>query len=211
MSKRHIVVAGNIGAGKSTLVEILSERLGYHPYFEPVTDNPYLQLFYHDMQRWAFHSQLFFLTHRVRSHHALRSDPGSVVQDRSVYEDASVFARNLFETGLISEQDWAIYTGLYDTLVELLPKPNLVVYVRASVATLQKRIARRGRDFESSIEDAYLTQLNRLYEQWIESFRLAPILIVPGDQVDYVEDPSAIDPYVDEIETRMRGGQRELF
>lgn len=211
MEKRHIVVAGNIGAGKSTLVEVLSQRLGYHAYFEPVAENPYLELFYAEMERWAFHSQLFFLTHRVRIHHELQSDPGSVVQDRSVYEDGSVFARNLLQTGLISERDWRLYEGLYDILVQLLPKPDLVVYVRASVATLQARIARRGRPFEAQIEDAYLARLNELYEQWITSFYLAPIVVIPGDEVDFVRDPGTLDPYVDEIDTRMRCGQGELF
>lgn len=211
MNRRHIVVAGNIGAGKSTLVEVLSSRLGYHPYYEPVADNPYLELFYRDMERWAFHSQLFFLTHRVRSHHALRNDPGSVVQDRSVYEDGAVFARNLYESGRMSERDWRLYKGLYDTMVELLPKPDLVVYIRASVSTLQGRIAQRGREFESNIDPSYLEQLNRFYEEWIVAFRIAPILIIPGDDVDYVSDPATLDPYVEEIDVRLRGGQELLF
>ncbi len=145
--KKYVVLAGNIGSGKTTLVSMMCERLGWKPYFEPVTENPYLEDFYRDMSRWAFHSQVFFLTHRVRSHHALMDDPWSVVQDRSLYEDAEVFARNLYIHGRMSERDWGTYLELYRTVITLLPPPDLVVYLRASVPTLKRRIAQRGRGF----------------------------------------------------------------
>lgn len=209
--KKYLVLAGNIGAGKSTLVGLLAERLGYRPYFEPVAENPYLEDFYADMERWAFHSQAFFLTHRVRSHRALMDDPYSVVQDRSMYEDAEVFARNLYERGSMSARDWATYSGLYRTLTSLLPPPDLVVYLKASVPTLKKRIAKRGRDFEAGIPDEYLSGLNRLYEEWIDGFDLAPVLVVPGDRLDFVAESRDLDSIVRTIECRLRDKQGNLF
>jgi len=209
--KKYLVLAGNIGAGKSTLVGLLADRLGYRPYFEPVAENPYLEDFYADMERWAFHSQTFFLTHRVRSHRALMDDPYSVVQDRSMYEDAEVFARNLYERGSMSARDWKSYSELYRTLTSLLPPPDLVVYLRASVPTLKRRIAKRGRDFEASISDEYLAGLNRLYEEWIDGFDLAPVLVVPGDRLDFVAESKDLDSIVRTIECRLRDKQGNLF
>ena len=209
--KKYLVLAGNIGAGKSTLVGLLADRLGFRPYYEPVAENPYLQDFYADMERWAFQSQAFFLTHRVRSHRALMDDPLSVVQDRSMYEDAEVFARNLFERGSMSARDWGTYSELYRTLTSLLPPPDLVVYLRASVPTLRKRIAKRGRDFETGLPDEYLSGLNRLYEEWIEGFELAPVLVVPGDRLDFVAESKDLDSIVRTIERRLRDKQGSLF
>jgi len=209
--KKYVVLAGNIGAGKTSLVRLLGERLGWKPYFEPVTENPYLVDFYQDMARWAFHSQVFFLTHRVRSHRALMDDPWSVVQDRSVYEDAEVFARNLFAHGRMRERDWDTYQELYRTVISLLPPPDLVVYLRASVATLKARIAQRGRGFEANISEEYLTELNALYEQWIGGFRLAPVLIVPGDRMDFVEHGRDLEAVMSAVEERLRGEQGLLW
>lgn len=209
--KKYLVLAGNIGAGKSTLVGLLADRLDYRPYFEPVSENPYLGDFYADMKRWAFHSQLYFLTHRLRSHHELTSDPWSVVQDRSIYEDAEVFARNLHEQGNMTDRDWETYSSLYRTLIGLLPPPDLVVYLRASVPTLKKRIALRGRDFEAGIPDAYLAGLNRLYEEWLDGFTLAPVLVVPGDSLDFVADSKALNAIIGNIEERLRDRQGSLF
>lgn len=209
--KKYVVLAGNIGAGKSTLVGLLAERLGFKPYYEPVAENPYLKDFYTDMERWAFHSQAFFLTHRVKSHRALMGDPWSVVQDRSMYEDAEVFARNLYERGSMSTRDWGTYSELYRTLTTLLPPPDLVVYLRASVPTLKKRIAIRGRGFEADIPDEYLEGLNRLYEEWIDNFTLAPVLVVPGDKLDFVEDSRDLKAIIRTIEGRLQDRQGSMF
>jgi deoxyadenosine/deoxycytidine kinase len=205
--KKYVVLAGNIGVGKTSLVELLCQQLGWRPYYEPVAENPYLVDFYRDMGSWAFHSQVFFLTHRVRSHRALMDDPYSVVQDRSLYEDAEVFARNLHLQGRLSGRDWETYQGLYRTFTTLLPPPDLVVYLQASVPTLRRRIAQRGRGFEAGISEEYLQQLNQLYESWIAGFSLAPVLTVPADRLDFVQDRRDLRRIVAVVEERLRGDQ----
>jgi deoxyadenosine/deoxycytidine kinase len=209
--KQYIVIAGNIGVGKSTLVSLVAERLGFQPHFEPVLENPYLADFYADMEKWALQSQLYFLTHRVRSHRELMRSASSVAQDRSIYEDAGIFARNLYQQGRMSERDWRTYSELYETVVDLLPPPDLVVYLRASVDTLRRRIERRGRAMEADIPEAYLAGLNRLYEEWIDGFRLAPVQVVPCDRLDFVAEPRDLDAIVDRIACRLRSCQGELF
>jgi len=209
--KTYVVLAGNIGAGKSTLVRMMCERLGWEPYYEPVTENPYLEEFYRDMKRWAFHSQVFFLTYRARAHRALMDVPRPVVQDRSFYEDAEVFARALHRQGAMSDRDWDTYRGLYRTLTSLLAPPDLVVYLRASVPTLQRRIAQRARAFEASISDAYLDGLNALYEEWIGGFTLAPTLVVPSDRLDFVKDSKDLATILSTVQERLRGRQGSLF
>ncbi|MCX7040298.1 MAG: deoxynucleoside kinase [Spirochaetes bacterium] len=209
--KTYVVLAGNIGAGKSTLVRMMCERLGWEPYYEPVTENPYLEDFYRDMKRWAFHSQVFFLTYRARAHRALMDVTRPVVQDRSFYEDAEVFARALHRQGAMSDRDWDTYRGLYRTLTSLLAPPDLVVYLRASVPTLQRRIAQRARGFEASISDAYLDSLNALYEEWIGGFTLAPTLIVPSDRLDFVKDSKDLATILSTVQERLRGRQGSLF
>ncbi len=209
--KSYVVLAGNIGAGKSTLVGMLCERLGWEPYYEPVTENPYLDDFYTDMGTWAFHSQVFFLTHRAQAHRALMDIKRPVVQDRSFYEDAEVFARALHLQGAIADRDWETYQGLYQTLTTLLAPPDLVVYLRASVPTLQHRISLRGREFEARISDEYLSRLNTLYEEWIAGFSLSPVLVVPSDRMDFVKDSSDLDRIVTTVEERLRGHQGGLF
>jgi deoxyadenosine/deoxycytidine kinase len=209
--KKYIVIAGNIGAGKSTLVKLLAERLDFRPYYEPVAENPYLEDFYKDMRAWSFHSQLFFLSYRLRAHGALMDDPHSVVQDRSLYEDAEVFARNLYAQGTMSTRDWETYRGLYRTMAGLLPAPDLVIYIRASVQTLQSRIAMRGRGFEAGIPDEYLAGLNRLYESWIEGFELAPVLVVPGDRLDFVTEDGDLEAIEESVLERLRDKQGSLF
>jgi hypothetical protein len=209
--KHYIVIAGNIGVGKSTLVKTMHERLGWEPFYEAVVENPYLADFYADMPRWAFHSQMFFLTRRLHSHHQLLRHPGVVVQDRSVYEDAEIFARNLFLQGRMSARDYATYSDLYDVLKMFLPPPHLVVYLQASVETLLKRIALRGREYEKSIAPAYLEQLNALYEDWTRNFQLAPILTVPADRLDFVQYDKDLELILAKVQQKLRGDQYVLF
>ncbi len=205
MKKWFVAIAGNIGVGKSSLTGLLGERLGWEPFFEAVSDNPYLADFYQDMARWSFHSQVFFLSRRLRHHHQLLRRPNSVVQDRTVYEDAEVFACNLYRQGLMSERDYRSYRELYEVLRALLPPPDLVVYLRASVPTLMARIAQRGRPFERSIMPEYLEQLNGLYEEWIGRFNLCPVLTVPSDRLDFVANPHHLDLIVEKVLEKLQG------
>lgn len=209
--KQHIVVAGNIGAGKSTLVTQLSEVLKWKPYFEPVSENPYLEDFYSDMGAWGYHSQLYFLSDRLAMHKDLQEYRGSVVQDRSVYEDANIFAKSLQRQGHISDRDFQTYWRLYGVLVELLDLPDLIIYLKSSLPTLKSRIAKRGRDFEASIPDEYLNDLNSLYEEWIGSWTLSPVLTLDMDVIDFQESKSDFDSVAAEITRRLRGDQEELF
>jgi deoxyadenosine/deoxycytidine kinase len=209
--KRFIAVAGNIGVGKSTLVELLSNRLGWTPFYEPVAENPYLSDFYADMTSWAFQSQIFFLTRRLSAHRALLDHPRSAIQDRSVYEDAEVFAYNLFLQGNMADRDYHSYRELYLVLAQFLPPPDLVVYLRASVQTLVERIAQRGRDYERQIEPEYLQSLNDLYETWIDSFTLCPVLTVPSDDLDYVAHDSHLDLIAEKIMEKIAGKDEVVF
>ncbi|MEJ2756908.1 MAG: deoxynucleoside kinase [Anaerolineales bacterium] len=209
--KKFLAVAGNIGVGKSTLVEKLCEKLGWEPYFEPVAENPYLVDFYKDMTAWAFQSQVYFLTHRMRSHFELLQNPTSVVQDRSVYEDAEIFARNLYLQGNMTETDYTTYRELYDLFITMLPAPDLVLYLSAPVETLLARINMRGRDFESTISAEYLAQLNKLYNDWISDFHLCPVLTVPADQLDFVHTPGHLDLIAGKVEEKLRGKEEVYF
>ena len=203
--EKFIVIAGNIGAGKTTLVEILSNRLGFSPFSEPHEDNPYLADFYEDMESWSFHSQVYFLTRRLKIHKELLLAEGSVVQDRSVYEDAEIFARNLFLQGDFSTRDYSVYQDLYHILASLLPPPNLMVYLRASVDTLMQRIAKRGREYEMGISREYLARLNDLYEDWMNAFDQCPVLIINSDDLDLVSKPEHIDQVVGWVQNKLTG------
>lgn len=205
MPKYFITIAGNIGVGKSTLVRLLGQRLGWEPVFEAVTENPYLADFYQDMRRWSFHSQVFFLSRRLQQHHQLLRQPRSAIQDRSVYEDAEIFARNLYVQGQMSDRDWGAYYDLYQTLALLLPPPDLVIYLQASVATLKRRIGQRGRDYERDISETYLQQLNEHYDAWADSFSLSPVLIVNTDNLDYVQNGAHLDQIWERIQGRLMG------
>lgn len=209
--KKFVAVAGNIGVGKSTLVTLLCDRLGWKPFYEPVAENPYLADFYANMHAWAFHSQIFFLTRRLRAHRNLLDHPTSVIQDRSVYEDAEIFALNLYRQGQIDSRDYKTYWELYSVLTQFLPPPDLVVYLRASVQTLLSRIAMRGRDYERQITPEYLAQLNELYEDWIASFSQCPVLTIPSDDLDFVSNPGHLDMIVEKVQEKLTGKEEVVF
>jgi deoxyadenosine/deoxycytidine kinase len=209
--KKYVAVAGNVGVGKSTLTNLLVQRLEWEAFYEAVDENPYLADFYRDMKTWSFQSQVFFLTRRLRHHRELTNRPHSVIQDRSVYEDAEIFARNLYQQGMMSDRDWATYRDLYNVLTEFLPAPDLVVYLRASVDTLKERIRRRGRDYEQDIDPHYLHRLNILYEDWISRFTLSPVLIVPADSLDFVAHSTHLDLIVAKIREKLEGKDEVFF
>jgi deoxyadenosine/deoxycytidine kinase len=209
--EKFIAVAGNIGVGKSTLVMLLSENLGWTPFYEPVTENPYLADFYEDMQAWGFHSQIYFLMRRLRIHRKLMDMKGSVIQDRSVYEDAEIFAHNLFLQKAINQRDYATYQELYQVLVEFLPPPDLVIYLRASVSTLVSRISKRNREYERTISPDYLSELNQLYEKWVDHFDLCPVLTVPCDNLDYVAKPQHLALIADKVRDILVGKEEVRF
>jgi deoxyadenosine/deoxycytidine kinase len=186
--RKTIAIAGNIGVGKSTLVEFLSRTYGISPYYEPNEDNPYLPDFYRDMKRWAFHSQLYFLSNKFRIHQELDKMPGLVVLDRTIFEDAEVFATALHEMRKIDKRDWATYRDFYTAILEAINPPDLMIYLRCSMRTLRKRIGLRGRAMEQDIPLSYLKRLDRLYEQWIESYDMGEVLILETDNLDYIHD-----------------------
>ncbi|MGA9116127.1 MAG: deoxynucleoside kinase [Bacteroidota bacterium] len=198
-----VAVAGNIGSGKSSLTRLLSQKFGWIPYFESVEDNPYLTDFYADMRRWSFALQVYFLSNRFRSHKAITEGPASVILDRVIYEDAEIFARNLHEIGNMEERDYRNYTALYEVMTDYLTPPDLLIYLRAGVETLQRQIALRGRDFEQSIRREYLEQLNRHYESWINRYRLGPLLILESDRMDFVNKPGDLEKVVRLIRKRL--------
>jgi deoxyadenosine/deoxycytidine kinase len=205
MSKYFVAIAGNIGVGKSTLTTLMTQKLGWDPFFEAVEENPYLADFYKDMSRWSFHSQAFFLSRRLQQHYELLQRGDSVLQDRSVYEDAEVFARNLYCQGYMSQRDWNTYYDLYTILSRLLTPPHLVVYLKASVSTLLRRIAQRGREYERTISAGYLASLNELYDDWVARFALCPVLTVETDNLDYVQHDAHLDQIVGRINDRLHG------
>lgn len=209
--KKFVAIAGNIGVGKSTLVELLCVRLGWEPFYEPVAENPYLADFYANMDDWSFHSQVFFLANRLRSHYQLAQHPTSVIQDRSVYEDAEIFAQNLYLQGHINERDFRTYRALYESTTRFLPPPDLVLYLRASVPTLMNRISRRGRSYERTIAPDYLEGLNNLYEQWIDNFTLCPVLAVPADDLDYVSHPGHLKLIIGKVDEKLTGKEEVVF
>ena len=209
--KRFVAIAGNIGVGKSTLTELLRQQLDWEPFFEAVKDNPYLADFYEDMRRWSFHSQIYFLSRRLRHHWQLLQRTNSVVQDRTVYEDAEIFARNLYQQGLMDERDYRSYCELYEVVTAVLPPPDLIVYLRASVPTLQERIRRRGRPYEQNIAVTYLEQLTELYEDWIHGFSLCPVLTVPSDDLDFVLNPRHLELITEKILEKLQGREEVVF
>ena len=201
--KVFVAVAGNIGSGKSSLTRLLSQSFGWTPYYESVEDNPYLSDFYEDMRRWSFQLQVYFLSNRFRSHKAITEGPESVVLDRVIYEDAEIFARNLFEIGKMEERDYTNYLALYKVMTEYLRPPDLLIYLRANMDTLMKQIALRGRDFEQSIKREYLEQLNRHYEGWMHRYNLGPLLVVESDHLDFVNRTEDLNTVVGMIRQKL--------
>jgi len=200
-----ITIAGNIGVGKTTLTRLVTGRLGWQPVFEAFEENPFLADFYADMRTWGFHSQVFFLSQRLKQHHFLLEHTHSIVQDRSLYEDAEVFARNLFLQGVLSQREWGTYYDLYRTILRVIASPNLLVYLRASTPVLLERIARRGRDYEVRISGEYIDQLNRRYEEWIAGFSLCPTLTIETDALDYVHYEEHLEVILQKISEKLAG------
>lgn len=186
--KKFIVVAGNIGSGKTTLTRYLSRYLGFTPNYESVDGNPYLADFYTDMDRWSFPLQIYFLGKRFESHRQIVEGTESVIQDRSVYEDCAIFAENLRRNGQMTERDFQNYQQIYTIMGNYFRPPDLVVYLKASLDTLKRRIAMRGRDYEASIPVEYLSQLNGLYDEWIDGWKLSPVITLPADELDFVHN-----------------------
>lgn len=209
--KKFIAVAGNVGVGKSTLTRLLSAHLYWEPFFEAVDDNPYLADFYRDMRAWSFHSQVYFLSRRLSHHREIVERPGTVVQDRTVYEDAEIFARNLYLQGHMGERDWKSYWDLYQTVITILPPPDLVIYLQASVPVLQERIRQRGRDYEQQIAVEYLSQLNELYETWAERFRMCPVLTVPTDNLNFVASEPNLELIAKRVLEKLHGKEVVVF
>ena len=203
-----IAVAGNIGVGKSSLTGLLAQELGWEPFHEPHADNPYLADFYADMPRWSFHSQIFFLSRRLQHHRQLVDFPGSVVQDRTVYEDAEIFAANLHRQGQMSDRDFATYCDLYAGVCSFLPPPDLVVYLKANVGTLAERISRRGRAYERQISIQYLSHLNVLYEEWAAAWQRCPMMTIEADALDFVHKPEDLHQILAKLRARLGSNSR---
>ena len=177
-----------MGSGKSTLVDFLSRTYGVTPFYEPNDENPYLADFYKDMKGWAFQSQLYFLSNKFRLHQELDRQPGVVALDRTIFEDAEIFATALYQMRKISKRDWETYQGLYGAILDAIQAPDLMIYLRCSMRTLRKRISLRGREMEQDVPLAYLKRLDRLYEAWIDSYRMSDVLVLETDQLDYIHD-----------------------
>jgi len=188
LADRFIAVAGNIGVGKTSLTTFLKEHYGLQPFYEPFATNPYLDDFYKDMKAWSFHSQMWFLAHKYRLHRELESTPGTLVQDRTIYEDAEIFATSLYRSRKMKKRDYETYWELYTAMRSSLQPPDLMIYLRCSVRSIRKRIRRRGRASEQNIPASYLRRLNGLYEEWIGNWDHSPVLVWDSEGMDYLED-----------------------
>jgi deoxyadenosine/deoxycytidine kinase len=211
VTKRLILVAGNIGTGKTSLTERFGARLGWRTSFESVADNPYLADFYADMRQWSFHLQVFFLGHRAQQHLELARRPESAIADRSIYEDAHIFARALHHMGNLSERDYQAYRRVFDLLVAGLPRPDLLLYLRAPVRVLLERIRRRGRAIEGGITAEYLSLLEAFYQEWMQTFDLCPVLTIPTDDLDFVHKSRHLDIVVQRIQDKLAGKEDVVF
>jgi len=211
MTKRLVLVAGNIGSGKTSLTERIGERLGWHTAYESVVDNPYLARFYEDMRAWSFHLQVFFLGHRAQQHMDMWNDPRSAIIDRSIYEDAYIFARALNHMGNLSETDYQSYRRVFDLVVRGLPAPSLLVYLKAPVPVLMERIRKRARNMETGISADYLELLDSFYDEWLGSFDLCPVLTLRTDDLDFVHRPRHLKLVVDRIQEKLSGKEEMIL
>ena len=201
----HIAIAGNIGSGKTTLAGLLSKHFGWEAHYEDVDDNPYLNDFYEDMQRWSFNLQIYFLNSRFNQVIKIRDLGKTVVQDRTIYEDAYIFAPNLHSMGLMTTRDFENYFSLFNLMSSLIKPPDLLLYLRASVPTLVNQIQKRGREYENSIRIDYLKRLNERYEAWIESYKLGKLLIIEADAYDFPENNDDLNQIIDKINAELHG------
>ena len=211
MTKRLALVAGNIASGKTSLAERLGARLGWQAAYESVADNPYLADFYGDMSQWSFHLQVFFLGHRAEQHMELARHPQSAIADRSIYEDAHIFARALYHMGHLSERDYQAYRQVFHLVVANLPRPDLLLYLRAPVPVLLDRIGARGRAIEHGITADYLSLLETFYGEWLQSFDLCPVLTIRTDDLDFVHRVEHLDIVVQRIQDRLAGKEEVIF
>ena len=200
----HIAVSGNIGSGKTTLTRLLSKHFGWRPHFEDVDNNPYLNSFYEDMQRWSFNLQIYFLNSRFRQVQDIRKSGDTVVQDRTIYEDAYIFATNLYEIGLMETRDFKNYRDLFELMSSFLQPPDLLIYLRASVPTLVRQIQKRNRDYEQTIRLDYLQALNKYYEEWIANYDLGKLLIIDSDNIE-LDNPDDLSHIIDNINSSLNG------
>jgi deoxyadenosine/deoxycytidine kinase len=201
----HVAVAGNIGSGKTTLTSLLSKHFNWDAHYEDADDNPYLNDFYNDMQRWSFNLQIYFLNTRFNQILSFRRSGKTLVQDRTIYEDAYIFAPNLHSMGLMSTRDFENYFTLFNMLASLIQPPDLVIYLRASVPTLVKQIQKRGRKYEDNIRLDYLKRLNERYEAWIESYKLGKMLIVDVDSINFIDKPEDLSVVIDKVNASIHG------
>jgi deoxyadenosine/deoxycytidine kinase len=201
----HIAIAGNIGSGKTTLTKLLAKHFGWEPHYEDVDTNPYLNGFYEDMQRWSFNLQIYFLNSRFRQVIEIRKSGKTVIQDRTIYEDAFIFAPNLHSMNLMSTRDFENYSSLFNLMSSFIQPPDLLIYLRASVPTMVQQIQKRGREYESSIRLDYLKGLNERYEEWITNYKLGKLLIVDVDNLNIEENPEHLGQVIERINAELHG------
>lgn len=201
----QIAIAGNIGAGKTTLTKMLAKHYKWDPHFEDVVDNPYLDDFYHSMDRWSFNLQIYFLNSRFRQVLAMKKSGKTTIQDRTIYEDAYIFAPNLHAMGLMSDRDYKNYKQLFDLMEQLVGAPDLLIYLRSSISNLVGQIHKRGREYENSISIDYLNKLNERYESWIKEYDKGKLLIIDVDELNFVDDPEDFGIIINKIEAEING------
>lgn len=211
MAGKLVLVAGNIGTGKTSLTERLGDRLGWRTAYESVIDNPYLGDFYKDMDAWSFHLQVYFLGHRAQQHLELVSDNRSAIADRSIYEDVKIFARALYQQGSLSERDYRSYQRVFQLIADHLPEPDLLIYLIAPPEILQKRIEERGRKIESGISLEYLTLLDSFYDDWMGTFNLCPVLKIRSDDLDFVHKKGHLDTVANLVQEKLTGKEEIVF